>query len=424
MTELNDNKPGLSTEALAKAGYKKTKVGWIPKEWEVLKFEDVSKVSQGLQIAIKDRLKKPVDGAHKYITIQYLNKGKDAEYVLNPSQSVLCKKDDILMTRTGNTGIVVSGVEGVFHNNFFKIKFDTKRVDRLYLLYFLNDTKTQNTLLVRAGSSTIPDLNHKDFYSIPIPLPPLPEQQKIATILSTWDRAIALTRKLLQEKEAQKKGLMQRLLTGKVRVKGFEGAWEKYVLNDLGNSYNGLTGKVKDDFGKGFPYISYLNVFNNPRLKVPKSDLVKINEGEKQNTAKYGDLFFTVSSETPNEVGMTSVLLDEVESVYLNSFCFGFRLNSFEILNPSFAQFFFRSEEMRKKISRLAQGSTRFNLSKNQLKKIVFRLPSIKEQTAIAAILTKADEEIRLLREKERALQAQKKGLMQRLLTGKVRVNL
>ena len=131
--------------------------------------------------------------------------------------------------------------------------------------------------------------------------------------------------------------------------------------------------------------------------------------------------FFTTSSETPNEVGMSSVLLDKIENTYLNSFCFGYRFN-FDKLNPYFARYYFRSLKFRKKIYKLAQGITRFNISKNEVMKLKFKLPPLKEQQKIAKVLSTADKEIELLKNELKELKKQKKALMQKLLTGKVRV--
>ena len=119
---------------------------------------------------------------------------------------------------------------------------------------------------------------------------------------------------------------------------------------------------------------------------------------------------------------MSSVMLDNIDELYLNSFCFGYRVNDFEVLNPNFARFYFRSFYMRDKISRLAQGSTRFNLSKLQVMKIKVKLPAQQEQQKIAKVLTAAGREIELLREELEALKEQKRGLMQKLLMGEVRV--
>jgi type I restriction enzyme S subunit len=104
-----------------KQGYKQTEVGVIPEDWEVKGFGEICKVNQGLQIAIEERLKVPTVQSKIYITIQYLNSGKTVEYIDDYTTTVCCTEDDVLMTRTGNTGMVVTGVSGVFHNNFFKI---------------------------------------------------------------------------------------------------------------------------------------------------------------------------------------------------------------------------------------------------------------------------------------------------------------
>src|SRR5699024_59519 len=101
-----------------------------PKKWDECTFKDVSTVRQGLQIPIANRLKDKVKGSYKYITIQYLNGNKDAEYIHNPKTNVICSEDDVLMTRTGNTGRVISDVKGVFHNNFFLIDFDRELIDK------------------------------------------------------------------------------------------------------------------------------------------------------------------------------------------------------------------------------------------------------------------------------------------------------
>ena len=187
-------------------------------EWEVKTFKDVSFVNQGLQIAIEKRLKQPIQNSKQYITIQFLNNAKDIEYIHDYSPSVCCNEEDVLMTRTGNTGIIVSGVNGVFHNNFFKINFDRKIIDKKYLIGYLNLDKTQKIILAKAGTSTIPDLNHNDFYSITIPIPSLSEQKAIAQVLSDMYAEIEALEKKRDKYKAIKQGMMQELLTGKTRI--------------------------------------------------------------------------------------------------------------------------------------------------------------------------------------------------------------
>ena len=140
----------------------------IPEEWDLQPAGELCWVNQGLQIPISNRLKQPSPISRKYITIQYLNDSKIIEYIDDYSPAFCCNHDDILMTRTGNTGVIVTGVEGVFHNNFFKINYEKRKLLKHFLVYYLNQHLIQRLILVKAGTSTIPDLNHKDFYSIPI----------------------------------------------------------------------------------------------------------------------------------------------------------------------------------------------------------------------------------------------------------------
>ena len=216
---------------------------------------------------------------------------------------------------------------------------------------------------------------------------------------------------------------MQKLLTGDVRLEGFNDRWEIIRLGNIGKTYPGITGKDKNDFGKGKPFISYMNIFSNSKLNIEIKDLVDIKDGEKQNKVKYGDLFFTTSSETPNEVGISSVLLDkDTKNLYLNSFCFGFRLNDFNTIVPEFAQFYFRGQYFRKQMTRIAQGASRFNLSKKYFLETEIKIPKdTKEQETIANILNIVDQEIEGLEKKKNIIEDQKKYLLNNLVTGNIR---
>lgn len=297
--------------------------------------------------------------------------------------------------------------------------------DFLYLLFNHADSRKQIT--EQSTGTKVKHTSPDRLCSVIGLIPPLLEQKKIAQILSTWDKAIAVTEKLLANSQKQKKALMQQLLTGRKRLRDengvrFSGEWEYTIFGNLGDTYTGLTGKTKEDFGAGKPYIPYINIFKNSRIDIQNLEYVQVNDDERQSVVKYGDIFFTTSSETPEEVGMSSVLLEEVSEVFLNSFCFGFRLNNFETLIPKYARYLFRSEHVRRQISTLGQGATRYNLSKRQLIKLELKLPCVEEQQKIAAVLSAADAEISTLEKKLACLKDEKKALMQQLLTGKRRV--
>ena len=193
--------------------------------------------------------------------------------------------------------------------------------------------------------------------------------------------------------------------------------WERVKIGDIGSTYGGLTNKSKKDFGEGKPYIPFMNIMNNAKIDLDYFDYVNIQEGENQNRALEGDLFFNTSSETPEEVGMCAVLDKNILELYLNSFCFGFRLKDQDSLNPLFVSYFFRSDFGRKVMFPLAQGMTRYNLSKRYFLQLEIPKPKIEEQNKIIDILSTVDEAIEktdAIIEETRQL---KKGLIQKLFT-------
>lgn len=215
---------------------------------------------------------------------------------------------------------------------------------------------------------------------------------------------------------------MQQLLTGKTAIPGFSGVWQKKRVGDIGFTYSGLTGKTKIDFGHGeAQYITFLNVLNNPVLKTDIFERVDVRDGERQNAAKKGDLFFNTSSETPEDVGICALLDADIDNLYLNSFCFGFRLTDPDV-DGLYISYFWRSKQGREIMSALAQGATRYNLSKEYFNKAIITLPPIKLQKYIANTITAADKEIEGLEQKREKYLLVKQGMMQELLTGKARL--
>lgn len=170
-------------------------------------------------------------------------------------------------------------------------------------------------------------------------------------------------------------------------------AWEQRKLGNCGTTYGGLTGKTKEDFGHGNArFIPYTNVFDNPLTDTKRLEAVEIDSS--QNQVVYGDVFFTVSSETPDEVGMSSVWLSDQEDVYLNSFCFGYRQDS--TFDPHYLAYMLRSSSVRSNLTLLAQGISRFNISKNKVMELSVPVPSVVEQKQLGQYFTKLDNLITL----------------------------
>ena len=170
-------------------------------------------------------------------------------------------------------------------------------------------------------------------------------------------------------------------------------SWEQRKLGDIGKTFTGLSGKTANDFGHGeAKFLPYLNIFNNPIADT--SFLEKIEIDPTQNKIQHGDVFFTTSSETPEEAGMSSIWLGNSDNTYLNSFCFGFRPSI--TIDPYYLGYYLRSNTFRKKIIVLAQGISRFNISKNKVLELSINLPSLEEQKLIGRYFKYLDESITL----------------------------
>ncbi len=414
-------------------GYKGSPLGIIPMEWEVKRLKEIAKITSGATPLRANNLF--FEGGNiPWVKTTDLNNSMLSETeecvtekAINETSLKILPKDTVLVAmyggfnQIGRTGMLL--MDAVINQALSALLCDAKKATPEYVLFWLN-AKVGLWKNFAASSRKDPNITSKDVSDFPILTPPLPEQNRIAEVLSYWDAVIEKQSALVDALKRRKRALMQQLLTGKKRLGNFNDPWESVRLGEIGTTYNGLVGKTKQDFDCGDDYyIPYVNIFNNTKVDITKLGKVSIGN-EKQNRAKYGDVFFTVSSETPNEVGMSAVLLESFENLYLNSFCFGYRLNNFSILQPEFAAYYLRSQNFRKKMAILAQGSTRFNLSKLEVLNIKISLPSLAEQTAIAEVLTASDKEIELATKKLETLRMQKRGLMQVLLSGKKRLKI
>lgn len=354
------------------------------------------------------------------------------EATFNPSKEDLLINGDLVMADASEdyegvgVTVLINGLKnkkvvGGLHT--FVLRDKKTVTNEYYRQYLFRNPNVRNKLQKVANGVSVYGISKTEVSKILLPIPPLPEQNRIVLVLETWDKAIEKLTKKIELKKNIKKGLMQRLLTGELRLAGFSDKWKTFKLGKIGETYTGITGKDKNDFGFGVPFISYMNIYSNWSINTKINDLVNIKEGDNQNKANYGDIFFTTSSETPHEVGISSVLLDKsVTTLYLNSFCFGFRLDNLETLTPEFAQYYFRGQAFRKKMTRLAQGASRFNLSKKYFLDTAIEIPSgAKEQAAIINILASSSKEIKLLEQKLKYLKEQKNYLLNNLITGAIR---
>ncbi|GAA7272775.1 restriction endonuclease subunit S [Helicobacter pylori] len=368
----------------------------LPKDWEIKTFRDISTINQGLQIPISQRLKAPTEHAKFYITIQALNNRKEFEYIKTYNESVVCHKDDILMTRTGNTGMVITNIEGVFHNNFFKINFDRTLINKDFLVYFLSLEQTQKTILKKAGTSTIPDLNHNDFYSLLIPLPPLNEQIAIANILSGLDHYLYTLDALILKKESVKKALSFELLSQRKRLKGFNQAWQRVRLGDICEITTGsLDANEMVHYGKYRFYTCAKEYYFIDKYAFDTEAILISGNGAYVGYVHYYKGKF-------NAYQRTYVLDNFSEHIIFIKYFLKMFLQSHIQTNRN-------------------EGNTPYIVMAT-LKDFEIPLPPLNEQSAIADILSALDKEIESLKNKKRQFDNIKKALNHDLMSTKIRV--
>ena len=261
------------------------------------------------------------------------------------------------------------------------------------------------------------NITDKDFFNMPIPVPPLEEQKKIAEILSLWDKAIEQTKELIAYKEKQKKGLMQALLTGKKRLNGFTDKWKTIKLGECFKFLRGegLSKEMLDNNGKNY-CILYGELYTTYSEVI--SDIVSKTNYTTSILSKNGDVLIPCSTTTK------AIDLATASSIKIDNILIGGDINILRPtidINSDFIAYYI-TNIIKKKIATYAQGTTIIHLYGKDIKPIKIKIPTINEQNLIINIIKNADEEIQLLNKQLELYTEQKKGLMQNLLTGKVRV--
>lgn len=330
---------------------------------------------------------------------------------------------DFIMSGAGTIGrisMVPDGIKkGVFNQALIRFKVNKDSINPLYFLKFMQSDMMQKQLTQANPGSAMTNLVPMDeLKKWDVIIPSLEEQNRISTFINQMDAFITLHQRKLEHLKLKKKALLQKLFPKngerypELRFPGFTDAWEQRKLGSIGSTYTGLSGKTKEDFGHGeAKYITYLNVFQNTISNITMTDKVEIDPT--QNEVKYGDVLFTTSSETPEEVGMSSVWLGDTPNIYLNSFCFGFRPN--QKIDSYFLGYSLRAPYMRDKIKILAQGISRYNISKNKVMELEISLPNNEEQKLLGTFLQRIDLIITLHQRKLGHLQLQKKALLQQM---------
>ena len=297
-----------------------------------------------------------------------------------------------------------------------------------FIYQFLQHSTTVNKLLGTQSESARPNLSLSDMRDFVFSIPPLPEQRKIAKILSTWDKAISTTERLIDNSKQQKKALMQQLLTGKKRLlddsgKPFEGEWEDLYLHAVAKIIVSPVDKKIVDGEIPVELCNYTDVYYNTRI-TNSIEFMKAT-AKKSEIDKYtlqvNDVIITKDSETPGDIAVPALVSEDLGGTVCGYHLAIVRPNS-QLVEGAYLNYLFSMQKTRYYFFTLATGATRFGLSIGGINKAHFTLPPLEEQRRIAAVLTNSDREVELLEQQLADLKQEKKALMQQLLTGKRRV--
>ena len=420
-----------------KQGYKQTKVGIIPENWEVVNFDELKDKTDRHSITggpFGSDLKSEhyTSSGVRVIQLQNIGDGKyiNKEFVYtseekaNQLKNCLIYPNEIILAKMAEPvarACLIPSFEDKFLmcSDGIRLLVDKNKFSTKYVLEYINYDLFRKIAINRSTGSTRGRIGLTDLKTIPLALPPLKEQEKIAEILTIWDEAITKQTELLRAKELQKKGLMQKLLSGEVRFSGFSDEWEEVRLSKIIKLQGGYAFKSEEFKKKGIPIIRISNISNNSNY-MEMNDLIYYDElsNESNFLIKKNDLLIAMSGATTGKVSIYNL----EKKAYLNQRVGLFKVIKPTLINYSFLIQFVFSNFFSVQLKSLLVAGAQPNISSKDIKSLKIKLPSLPEQRKIAEVLSLADDEINLLKNELEELKQQKKTLMQKLLTGEVRV--
>ena len=384
-------------------------------EWQGEQLHEIAELSKGTGIS-KEQLSENGTPCILYGELYTKYKSEIISKVISKTdieESKLkhSKQNDVIIPCSGETAIDIAVARCVpFDNVLLGGDLNVIRLhkyDGAFMAYQLNGKRKTDIAKLAQGVSVV-HLYGENLKSIKTYNPSLQEQQKIVKLLSMLDERLEVQNKIIEKYESLIQAICDTLIeSGQPKV--------ELSFNDFGEPYSGLSGKSAEDFGKGWPYITYMNVYQNQIIDITDVGLVKINETEQQSVVRYGDILFTLSSETPDEVGMGAVYLGDAYPLYLNSFCFGVHITDESKIFPPFLAYYISTKSFRKAVFPLAQGSTRFNLQKSDFMKKKFLFPTVEEQNKIYSVLKAYSDKLSIEKNIANLLCEQKSYLLRQL---------
>lgn len=400
-------------------GYKATALGVIPQEWEVKCIKDFGPVITGSTPPTFDS--ENYGGSYMFVSPADLS--EDKKYITTTEKTLTDKgfsqarkipKGSVLFTCIGSTiGKVGIASQDLATNQ----QINAVITDGEYLFYVLS--LHSDRIRILANEQAVPIINKSDFERIKLAVPPLGEQRKIAEVLGVWDLAIAKQVQLVERLTQRKRALMQRLLTAKLRLPGFSAPWKKVKLGEIcervtrkniEDNQNVMTISAQ----RGF--VAQTDFFNKSVASETLESYYLVFRDE-----------FCYNKSYSNGYPMGAIKrLSEANKAVVTSLYICFNVKPETDTNIDYLSYYFDNGGLNRGLTKIANEGGRahglLNVTPKDFFGLSFEIPSLKEQTAIAEVLTAADREIELAQAKLELYRRQKRGLMQQLLTGKKRV--
>lgn len=413
---------------MVKPGYKQTEIGIIPEDWTVANFGSKVKIFRGgSPRPIQDYLTQADDGVN-WIKIGDVREGD--KYITSTEEKII--PEGVSRSRTVHAGdFILSNsmsfgrpyilnIDGCIHDGWLTIQEYEQTFSKDFLYYLLSSDSVYQQYISTAAGSSVKNLNKEKVSALVVAYPEIGEQEKIAGALSCIDALIAYSEKELAKEKAIKQGAMQELLTGKKRLPGFSGEWKSYKLRDLGEFLKGSgISRAESNTGK-IPAVRYGELYtHHHNYVVDYISRISKDVAAKAKQVYKGDILFAASGETKEEIGKCAAIFSQ-ETIYAGGDILIFRPSVY--LNPIFMGTLLNTADVCRQRAEKGQGDAVVHIHTDSLGSIKIRIPENSEQDAIADILFEMDKEIKLLEQKLEKYRQVKRGMMQQLLTGKIRL--
>ena len=376
-------------------------------EWKTFQLSDLAAYS-------KERVKMEILSSNNYVSTENMQQDfagiKDAISLPSSGTAVEFQVGDILISniRPYLKKTWLSDRNGGCSTDVLALRTKNEKVDSSFLYCCLANDDFVSYVMSGAKGVKMPRGDKQHILSYNLGVPSVQEQRRIAELVSLLEKRISAQSKIIEELKTLRGALNESLYCCCE-------SYQELSFNDVGVSYSGLSGKSGNDFGSGYPFIPYTNIFTNNIIDEGQLEYVQVREDESQNSVCFGDLLMTLSSETPEEVGIGAVYLGHESPLYLNSFAFGIHITRTDLVYPPYLSWLVSTNSFRKFILPYAQGSTRYNLQKTEFMKAKYRFPTLERQKAISVLLSGYSSKIE---NEERVLNkytALKQGLIEQL---------